>query len=232
MQAVIFDMDGLLIDSEPLWHVAEKEVFGTLGLTLTEAMCEETTGLRTDEVVAYWYAKQPWPGDRQRFEDVAHEILVRMQELIRTHGVALQGVDDILQLLQQRQLALGLASSSPPALIDTVVDKLCIRHYFRVLCSAIDEAWGKPHPAVYLTAAKRLGLPPRDCLVFEDSVNGIRAAKAAGMITVAVPAVHQYEDERFNEADFKLRSLSEFSWDLVKCASERSTHAAPSAAEE
>lgn len=151
MQAVIFDMDGLLIDSEPLWHVAEQEVFGALGLTLTDAMCEETTGLRTDEVVAYWYAKQPWPGGGQRFEDVAHEILVRMQELIRAHGVALQGVYDILQLLQHRQLALGLASSSPPALIDTVVDKLRLQHYFRVLCSAIDEAWGKPHPAVYLT---------------------------------------------------------------------------------
>jgi mannitol-1-/sugar-/sorbitol-6-/2-deoxyglucose-6-phosphatase len=216
VQAVIFDMDGLLIDSEPLWRVAEKEVFGALGLNLTDAMCEETTGLRTDEVVTYWYAQQPWPGGRQSFEDVAHEILVRTQELIRVHGVALHGVYDILQLLQHRQLALGLASSSPPVLIDTVVDKLCIRHYFRVLCSAVDEEWGKPHPAVYLTAAKRLGLPPRDCLVFEDSINGMRAAKAAGMITVAVPAGHQYEDERFGEADFKLRSLTDFSWDLVK----------------
>jgi mannitol-1-/sugar-/sorbitol-6-/2-deoxyglucose-6-phosphatase len=216
VQAVIFDMDGLLIDSEPLWHVAEKEVFGARGLSLTEAMCEETTGLRTDEMVAYWYAKQPWPGGRQSLEAVAHEILVRMQELIRAHGVALQGVYEVLRLLQHRQLALGLASSSPPALIDAVVDKLHIRHYFRVLCSAIDEAWGKPHPAVYLTAAKRLGLPPRDCLVFEDSINGIRAAKAAGMITVAVPDVHQYEDERFDEADFKLRSLTDFSWDLVR----------------
>ena len=216
MQAVIFDMDGLLINSEPLWHVAEKEVFGARGLTLTDAMCEETTGLRTDEVVAYWYAKQPWPGGCQSFEAMAHEILVRMQELIRAHGVALQGVYDILQLLQHRQLALGLASSSPPALIDTVVDKLRLRHYFRVLCSAIDEKWGKPHPAVYLTAAKRLGLPPRDCLVFEDSISGVRAAKAAGMVTVAVPAVHQYEDERFDAADFKLRSLTDFSCDMVR----------------
>lgn len=217
MKAVIFDMDGLLIDSEPLWHVAEKEVFGALGLTLTDAMCEETTGLRTDEVVAYWYAKRPWQGGSgQRLEDVAHAILIRMQELIHTQGVPLQGVHDILQRLQHRPLPLGIASSSPPALIDAVVDKLRIRHYFRVLCSAIDEEFGKPHPAVYLTAAKRLGLPPRDCLVFEDSINGVRAAKAAGMMTVAVPARHQYEDERFGEADFKLRSLSEFSWDMAR----------------
>ncbi|MDH3603218.1 MAG: hexitol phosphatase HxpB, partial [Candidatus Tectomicrobia bacterium] len=209
MKAVIFDMDGLLIDSEPLWHEVEKEVFGALGIALTDAMCEETTGLRTDEVVAYWYEKQPWQGGSVKsLEDVAHEILIRMQELIHAHGVALQGVYDVLQLLQHRQLTLGIASSSPPALIDAVVDKLRIRHYFQVLCSAIDEEFGKPHPAVYLTAAKRLGLSSRDCLVFEDSINGIRAAKAAGMVTVAVPAVHQYADERFDEAHFKLRSLA------------------------
>ena len=216
MKAVIFDMDGLLIDSEPLWRVAEKEVFGALGLALTDAMCEETTGLRTDEVVAYWYEKQPWKGEAKSLEDVAHELLARMQELIRAHGVPLQGVYEILQLLQNRQLAVGLASSSPPALIDAVIDKLRIRRHFHVLCSAIHEEFGKPHPAVYFTAARRLGMRPRDCLVFEDSLNGIRAAKAAGMVTVAVPAAHQYEDERFDEADFKLRSLSDFSWDILR----------------
>jgi sugar-phosphatase len=217
VKAVIFDMDGLLIDSEPLWHMAEKEVFGALGLVLTDAMCEETTGLRTDEVVAYWYEKRPWPGGGVKsLEDVTDEILLRMQALIAAQGAPLQGVHDILQRFQHRLLPLGLVSSSPPVLIDAVIDKLCIRHYFRVLCSAIDEVLGKPHPAVYFTAAKRLGLPPRDCLVFEDSINGIRAAKAAGMITVAVPAEHQYEDDRFGEADFKLRSLSEFSWDMVR----------------
>jgi sugar-phosphatase len=162
-------------------------------------MCEETTGLRTDAVVAYWYKKWPWQGSSESLEDVVHEIITRMQELVRAHGVALQGVYDILPLLLQRQLTLGLASSSPPVLIDAVVDKLRIRHYFRVLCSATDEEMGKPHPAVYLTAAKRLGLPPRDCLVFEDSINGMRSAKAAGMVTVAVPARHQYEDARIRD---------------------------------
>ena len=121
----------------------------------------------------------------------------------------------MLHDLAQRSLVIGVASSSPPALIDTVIDKLGIRTYFQVLCSAMDEEFGKPHPAVYLTTAARLGVEPHECLVFEDSMTGVRAAKAAGMTTVAVPAAHQYEDGRFTEADLKLRSLNDFSWDMV-----------------
>ena len=213
MKAVIFDMDGILIDSEPLWHIAEKEVFGALGITLTDAMCEETTGLRTDAMVAYWYDKQPW--SHKSFETVADEIIERMRQLVDTYGVALAGVHEMLHDLAQRPLGIGVASSSPPALIDTVVDKLDIRTYFQVLCSAMDEEFGKPHPAVYLTTATRLGVEPHECLVFEDSMTGVRAAKAAGMTTVAVPAAHQYEDHRFAAADVKLRSLRDFSWDMV-----------------
>ena len=213
MKAVIFDMDGILIDSEPLWHIAEKEVFGALGIPLTDAMCEETTGLRTDALVTYWYDKQPWP--HKPFETVADEIIERMRQLVDAHGVALAGVYKMLHDLAQRRLVLGVASSSPPALIDTVVDKLEIRTYFQVLCSAMEEEFGKPHPAVYLTTATRLGVEPHECLVFEDSVTGVRAAKAAGMTTIAVPAPHQYEDHRFAEADLKLRSLWDFAGEMV-----------------
>ena len=156
MKAVIFDMDGILIDSEPLWHIAEKKVFGTLGITLTDAMCEETTGMRTDALVAYWYDKQPWP--HKSFETVADEIIERMRQLVDAHGMALAGVHEILHDMAQRPLRVGVASSSPPTLIDTVVDKLEIRTYFQVLCSAMEEECGKPHPAVYLTAAARLGV--------------------------------------------------------------------------
>lgn len=213
MKAVIFDMDGILIDSEPLWHIVEKEAFGAVGIILTDAMCEETTGLRTEAVVAYWYDRQPWPDKRQA--TVADEIIAGMAELVDTHGGPMAGVVEILDDLVQRPLRLGVASSSPPALIDKVIDKLGIRSYFHALCSAIHEEFGKPHPAVYMTAAARLEVEPHECLVFEDSIAGVRAAKAAGMTTVAVPASHQYSDHRFTEADLKLRSLCDFSWEMV-----------------
>jgi sugar-phosphatase len=213
MKAAIFDMDGLLIDSEPLWRLAEKEVFGQIGISLTDEMCEEMMGRRTDEVVAHWYKLRPWHG--KSLEDVERELIERMKELTEMHGVALEGVYDILDILQGRGFKLALASSSPHVLIGTVVNKLYIRQYFEVLCSAIDEKFGKPHPAIYLTTAERLGVHPSDCVVFEDSVTGIRSAKAAGMMAIAVPAMNQYGDRRFAEADLKFKSLSDFSLDMV-----------------
>jgi sugar-phosphatase len=195
MKAAIFDMDGLLIDSEPLWRLAEKEVFA-------------------DEVVAHWYKLRPWHG--KSLEDVERELIERMKELTEMHGVALEGVYDILDILQGRGFKLALASSSPHVLIGTVVNKLYIRQYFEVLCSAIDEKFGKPHPAIYLTTAERLGVHPSDCVVFEDSVTGIRSAKAAGMMAIAVPAMNQYGDRRFAEADLKFKSLSDFSLEMLE----------------
>lgn len=213
VQAVIFDMDGVLIDSEPFWHQAEQAVFGHLGLTLTQAMCEETTGMRTDAVVAYWYDRHPWPG--QSLEDTAHAIIDQVIGLVNTHGQAMTGVNALLATFASQRLPLAIASSSPYRLIDAVVDKLQIRDAFTVMRSAVDEIHGKPDPAVYLTTARHLNVTPSDCLVFEDSAAGVQAAKAAGMHTVAVPAANQYDNIRFDIADRKCRSLLDFTPDMI-----------------
>jgi sugar-phosphatase len=213
MKAVIFDMDGVLIDSEPLWYRAEQDIFKRVGVPLTTAMCEETTGWRTDAVVAHWHARYPWQG--QSLEAVAEAILMRVKALIERHGQAMAGVDTLLESFAARGTTLAIATSSPYMVIDAVVDKLAMRHYFNVMRSAVDEVYGKPHPAVYLTTARCLGVAPGDCLVFEDSVAGVQAAKAAGMRTVAVPAPRQYADPHFAAADVKLRSLAAFSLDMV-----------------
>lgn len=216
MKAVIFDMDGILIDSEPLWYRAEIDVFKRLGIHLSTAMCEETTGWRTDAVVAHWYARYPWQGPS--LKEVAEAILTHVKGLIDRHGQALAGVYTLLELLAARGLTLAIASSSPYGLIDAVVDKLDIRHYFTAMRSAVDEVYGKPHPAVYLTTARCLGIDPGDCLVFEDSIAGVQAAKAAGMWTVAVPAASQYADPHFGVADLKVHSLAAFTLDMVPSA--------------
>jgi sugar-phosphatase len=213
MQAAIFDMDGLLIDSEPLWRRAEKQVFGTLGITLTETMCEETMGLRTDEVIQHWYQRFPWSG--KSFETLERELVVTVQHFIATQGEALAGVHETLTIFKQAEVPLGLASSSAYCLIEATVERLGIRTYFHVLCSAADEVRGKPDPAVYLRTAKRLGVSPAECLAFEDSFSGLCSAQAAGMTVVAVPAAAQYDDPRFDRADLKLRSLTEFSLELL-----------------
>ncbi len=213
MKAAIFDMDGVLIDSEPLWRIAEKQVFETVGVELTDEMCMSTMGWQLSEVVDHWHDQFPWTGKSRR--TVTEEIVQTMRNLIRQQGRPMPGVLELLVQLKDRKIALGLASSSPHLLIDTVVDKLDIRAMFDVLCSAADEPRGKPDPAVYLKAAQTLGIEPADCLAFEDSIAGIRAAQNAGMRVFAVPCAAQWEDPRFDSADLKLHSLEEFAMELL-----------------
>ncbi|MTJ49912.1 hexitol phosphatase HxpB [Dolichospermum sp. UHCC 0259] len=212
--AVIFDMDGLLINSEPFWHKAEVEVFNDLGVPLQESMCNQTMGLRCDEVVSYWYARFPWTDTSQ--SKVAERIINRVSELVATLGQPMPGATEIIQLCQQMHLPLGLATSSPICLIEVVLKKLNLQDTFDVVSSAQTEEFGKPHPAVYLTTAHRLGVHPQKCVAFEDSICGIISAKAASMQCIAVPALEEREDPRFAIADVKLDSLEQINESWLK----------------
>ena len=208
LDAVIFDMDGLLVDSEPLWRRAEQAVFPKVGVQLTDAMCMQTMGTRVDEVVQHWYNQKPWTGPT--LKEVETEIVDAVVNLVRTEGAPLPGVRQVLELFAGQGVPIALASSSSARLIDAVVDTLGIRSYFAVLQSAEAEPFGKPHPGVFLRTAAALAVEPTRCLVFEDSYAGMIAALAARMRVVVVPdAVHQ-EDPRFGAATLKLRSLEAF----------------------
>ncbi len=206
--AVIFDMDGVLVDSEPFWQQAEVNVFRQVGLHLSHADTDRTIGLRIDDVVAYWFEKQPWSAKSPK--EVQEEIVSEVVRLVRTEGVPMPGVAASLEACRSMNLSLGLATSSPFSLIDAVLEVVDAEKLFDVVCSAVNEEFGKPHPAVYLTAARRLEVPPQRCLVVEDSIFGSEAGKAAGMTVVAVPAPHQYDDPSFEIADYQIRSLNEF----------------------
>ena len=207
MRAVIFDMDGLIVDSEPLWREAEREVFAGVGLELTDADCERTMGMRTDEVVAHWYDLSPWPGPTPN--EVETRITVRMQQLIAERAEPLPGLDHALETARAAGLVIGLASSSCPQLIDAVLSKLGLEHAFSAVCSAIEEPLGKPHPGVFLTTARRLGVEPAGCVVIEDSLAGVQAALAAGMRVIAVPPAHLFDEPGYRDAHFELRSLED-----------------------
>lgn len=205
IEAVIFDMDGLLIDSEPFWKVVEIEVFKTVGIDLTVEMCLETVGLRIDEVVTYWHEKQPWENiSKQAIED---SIVNKMIERITNEGEALPGVYDVIEFFWNKKIPMAIASSSYLRLIEAVVKRLKLKGFFEVIYSAEFEEYGKPNPATFITTAKKLGVSPMKCLVFEDSLNGVLAGKAARMITVAVP---DYENPKFIIADKILNSLEEW----------------------
>ncbi len=206
-------MDGLLIDSEPLWREAEIAVFGSLGLQLNDELCRQTMGLRIDEVVRYWHTRFPWDGPSR--EQVADQILGAVQTLIIERGSLMDGARDTIEDLYARDARLAIASSSPMRLIRAVVEQFAIDSYFSVLHSAEHEVAGKPDPSVYRTTMSLLEADPRDCLAFEDSVLGVRAAKAANATVIAVPAPEDALDPGFAVADMVLASLSDFSPGLI-----------------
>ncbi|WP_157761064.1 hexitol phosphatase HxpB [Chitinophaga caeni] len=214
LNTVIFDMDGLLVDSEPLWGLAMREVLDGLGVTLTPALTSHTTGLRTKEVVSYWHDYFKW--DSKSPEVVTDEIVENVTQRILQEGRAMEGLDYILRFFTEQQFKIGLASSSPESLIQAVVEHLDIKKYFQAVVSAEFEAYGKPHPAVYLACAEKLGSSPLDCIAFEDSVTGMTAAKAARMRTVVVPEAHNFQDPRYALADLKISSLLSFDEKALK----------------
>ena len=184
MGAVIFDMDGVLIDSEPHWHTAEIEVFGKVGVPLTEEKCLETTGLRTDALVEHWFERYPWNGPTK--SEIARLVQERVRDLVVRHGSATAGAIELVASLRAEGVRLAVCSSSPRFLIEATCTKLGILSDFAVVQSAEDCARGKPHPDPYLATAERLRASPSACVVIEDSINGMKSAKSAGMSVVGV----------------------------------------------
>jgi mannitol-1-/sugar-/sorbitol-6-/2-deoxyglucose-6-phosphatase len=207
--ASIFDMDGLLLDSEILWHEAEIEILGALGVPLSGDGCRGTKGMFVGEVTEYWHARYPWAAPTPA--EVAVAIVDRVIALVLSKGELKPGAEHAIALCAERNLPLAVASSSEYRLIDTALAHFGLREHFELVHSAEDEQWGKPHPAVFLTAAAKLGAPPRRCLVWEDAPAGVLAAKAASMVCVAVPEKGEGQHPAFALADLVLGSLLDMS---------------------
>ncbi|MDF5729488.1 MAG: hexitol phosphatase HxpB, partial [Rhizonema sp. PD38] len=177
-----------------------------LGVPLKHSMCSQTMGLRTDEVVSYWYAQFPWTGANQSV--VAERILGRVGELVATEGKPMPGAIEVVQLCRRMHLPLALATSSPMRLVYLILKRLGLQDAFDVLNSAETEAFGKPHPGVYLTTARQDGVHPSKCFAVEDSVRGMMSAKTAGMRCIVVPAAEERDNPQFAAADIVLDSLT------------------------
>lgn len=208
IDTAIFDMDGLLIDSEPLWLQAELDTFSALGLDLSERhKLPDTLGLRIDLVVKLWYQAMPWQGASQ--EEVTKRIIERVIELVNEKHPLLPGVRQALELCRSLDLNIGLASASPLHMQQQVLKMFDLENYFDQLVSAEYLPYSKPHPQVYLLAAERLGTDPLRCVTLEDSFNGMIATKAARMRSIVVPAAENRHDARWALADSKLNALTE-----------------------
>lgn len=202
-KAVIFDMDGTLIDSEPFWQKAEYLVFSNLGVKVEPELTLVTAGMTTRAVTEFWYEKYPWKG--VGFEEVEYGVVKAVAKEITNQGRGMSGAVELVRFLQEKGIKLALATNSPKELVPLVLRRLEIENCFSVISTVNDVEKGKPDPAIYELALQRLGCNAEQCLVFEDSETGVKAAKAAGLKVVLIS-----ESTSKGLADLQMTSLDKF----------------------
>ncbi|WP_040976429.1 hexitol phosphatase HxpB [Necropsobacter massiliensis] len=214
VNAIIFDMDGVLIDSEPLWKQAGVEIFNAFDLPATWADMVALTGLPSRGIVDKIYQKYhkaPLPA-----EEMASRLNEHAIALILDQKPLMKGVKETLEKLTALGYRLAVASASPRKLLEEITQRCDIAQYFDYLSSATELAYNKPHPQVYLHAADMLNSAPCNCLGIEDSVVGMTAVKAASMKCIVIPDQSMKTDPRWSLADAQLNALSDINRQLIE----------------
>ncbi|PLX26294.1 hypothetical protein C0581_04775 [Candidatus Parcubacteria bacterium] len=205
-KAVIFDMDGLMVDSMKHWLELDEKWFQERGLELTEDLVKYFTGRSIRENVTYLK-------DTFELEESVDEIIKERkawEDRIYTNETQeMPGISRLLENIHKSPMRQAIASGAPMTAVDVVADRFKWRHYFDELVSSDHVACvGKPDPGIFLHTAEKLGVDPKDCIVFEDAENGVVAAKRAGMVCVAVPD-KRWSFGVFDEADLIVDSLED-----------------------
>jgi len=213
IEAVVFDMDGLLVDSEPLWQQARIAAFGAERLRWTDADQQAVMGTNSQAWARLIQAKL---GDGTPTEAIIERVLDEMVALYRHEVPLMSGAHEIIALLRGRY-PLGLASGSPYRLIHAALESASWNGIFDPVLSADDVPQGKPAPDIYLAITARMGVPAERTAVLEDSANGILAGVAAGVKVIAVPTRdHPPSDDVLSKASLVLDSLHDFSLDMLR----------------
>jgi HAD superfamily hydrolase (TIGR01509 family) len=205
IDAIIFDMDGVLVDSEPVHFEATRLLMQEHGIVYTAADEEAFFGCTDREMFTELRARH---GMRAQVDDLAEAWIERVVHLLPQRIVPMPGVPSVLERLRASGFRLALASSSSPAIIRTTIEGLGLEDAFEVTVSGRDVANGKPAPDIFLDTAARLAVATDSCLVVEDSQNGLRAALSAGMPCVVVPCVSTAHQD-FSGATARLASLED-----------------------
>jgi HAD superfamily hydrolase (TIGR01509 family) len=208
IQAVVFDLDGVLIDSEQVWDAAREQLVRERGGRWHNQAQQDMMGMSSNEWSRYMHDRLGLPEPPEEIND---EVVRRMIALYRDHLPLLPGAREAVERLAAH-FRLGLASSSNRPIIELVLELAGLTDLFEVAISSEEVGRGKPAPDVYLEAARRLGVGPERCAAIEDSHNGIRSAHAAGMVVVAIPnRTFPPDEEALALADVVLDSLDELS---------------------
>jgi HAD superfamily hydrolase (TIGR01509 family) len=213
IEGVIFDLDGLLLDSEQVWDEAREELAKERGGRWSDHAQRDMMGMSSPEWSAYMHDVIGLP---EPPEEINVEVVRRLEERYRERLPVIPGAQAAVERLAERW-PLALASSSNRELIDLALDLMGVAKYFKATVSSEEVARGKPAPDVYLEAARRLRVDADKAAAIEDSRNGIRAAKAAGMRVVAIPNEHfPPDDETLGQADVVLESLAGLTAEAVQ----------------
>ncbi|WP_198148744.1 hexitol phosphatase HxpB [Xenorhabdus hominickii] len=208
MKAVIFDMDGVLIDSEPLWKKAGMQILNHYGVPVTYDEMLGMIGIpvpgMVDRVCRLYHKN-----DLDKFK-IEKDFFKKGIELILTENPLMDGVVECLNLLVEKNIKIGIASASPRLLILKIIEQCGIDNYFEYISSADDISYNKPHPLVYLNAAEKMNVLPNECIGIEDSKIGMIAVKAASMKCVVIPNNIEYDYSYWDLADWKIKKL----WEL------------------
>ena len=206
--AVVFDLDGVIVDSEPIWREVEIAIFDRFGADIRPFIGSgHLMGMRVDEVVAYLCEHL---SIAQALEDkIVNDVVEGVVRGIKGSATLLPGVFDALSYCDENALLVAIASGSVPVVIDTILERFDLKGHFSVVHSSSDEQFGKPHPSIFLRTALELGVAPEECVVIEDSIKGCIAAKAARMRVIAMPERRFEHDPRFSIADIRITSLKD-----------------------
>ncbi|HUW07488.1 MAG TPA: HAD family phosphatase [Williamwhitmania sp.] len=213
VKAVIFDMDGVIVDSEPLHKEVEREMFTEFGMTISPEQQHRFTGTSNAGMWAQLKAEFKLPKELGYYVAIKEE---RYLKALAANGSVslIPGAEELLKSLYNYGVPIALASSSSLTNIDLVLRKFSIGTYFKALASGEEVALAKPNPAVFLLAAQRLGVNPSNCVVIEDSTNGVLAAKAAGMACVGLQSDVSL-GQNLTTAELVVSSLTNLSPDLL-----------------
>jgi len=202
--AVIWDMDGVLADTAPHHFRAWRETFAKMSIDFTEADFRRGFGIRNDAIIKNTLGEQTSPDE---IEAIAKAKEATFRGIIGHDIKPLPGALELIRALYEKGIRMAIASSTVIENIRLIVGSLGIEKYMKAVLTGHDVTEGKPHPQVFLKAAERLGADPKKCVVIEDAVAGVKAAKSAGMRCVAITSSHPRE--KLKEADLIVDTLEE-----------------------
>ena len=205
--AVIFDLDGTLIDSMGMWKEIDEAYLGRFELLVPEGLQHEIGGMSFEETAVYFKERFPIADSLEQIKADWNEMALAWYD---KRARLKAGAADFLFRCKRRGIAMGIATSNSRLLLSTALNALRIAPYFQAVKTGEDKLPGKPDPAIYLAVARELGKEPSECLVFEDIVAGIRAGKAAGMRVIAIDDVHsaEHREEKRALADLMLADFT------------------------